>query len=97
MVLHQKIGVPVVSTWGNRPQNEFIWVRTYKDKAELESKNKEFQAAVAPLESSLVATSRKRKCARPNQRSRRREFGDDERRRADQVIDGKAKMISAAA
>ena len=32
----------------NRPQNEFIWVRTYKDKAELEAKTKEFQAAVAP-------------------------------------------------
>ena len=31
----------------NRPQNEFIWVRAYKDKAELEAKNKEFQAAVA--------------------------------------------------
>ena len=31
----------------NRPQNEFIWVRTYKDKAELEAKAKEFQAAVA--------------------------------------------------
>ena len=47
MVLHQKIGVPIVGTWVNRPQNEFIWVRTYKDKAELEAKNKEFQAAVA--------------------------------------------------
>ena len=31
----------------NRPQNEFIWVRTYKDKAEMEAKTKEFQAAVA--------------------------------------------------
>ena len=47
MVLHQKIGVPIVGTWVNRPQNEFIWARTYKDKAELEAKNKEFQAAVA--------------------------------------------------
>ena len=47
MVLHQKIGVPIVGTWVNRPQNEFIWVRTYKDKAELEAKTKEFQAAVA--------------------------------------------------
>jgi NIPSNAP len=42
MVLHQKIGVPIVGTWVNRPQNDFIWVRTYKDKAELEAKNKEF-------------------------------------------------------
>ena len=47
MVLHQKIGVPIVGTWVNRPQNEFIWVRTYKDKAELEAKTKEFQAAAA--------------------------------------------------
>ena len=47
MTLHQKIGVPIVGTWVNRPQNEFIWVRTYKDKAELEAKTKEFQAAVA--------------------------------------------------
>jgi hypothetical protein len=31
----------------NRPQNEFIWVRSYKDNAELEAKTKEFQAAVA--------------------------------------------------
>jgi hypothetical protein len=30
----------------DRPQNEFIWIRTYKDKAELEAKTKEFQAAV---------------------------------------------------
>jgi hypothetical protein len=44
MALHEKIGVPIVV---NRPQNEFIWVRTYKDKAELEAKTKEFQAAVA--------------------------------------------------
>jgi len=47
MVLHQKIGVPIVGTWVNRPQNEFIWVRNYKDKAELEAKAIEVQAAVA--------------------------------------------------
>ena len=46
MALHQKIGVPIVGSWVNRPQNEFIWVRTYKDKAELEAKSKEFQTAV---------------------------------------------------
>ena len=45
--LHQKIGVTIDGTWINRPQNEFIWVRSYKDKAEMEAKNKEFQAAVA--------------------------------------------------
>jgi hypothetical protein len=47
MTLHQRIGVPIVGTWVNRAQNEFIWVRNYKDKAEMEAKNKEFQAAVA--------------------------------------------------
>src|SRR5215475_2528853 len=45
--LHQKIGVPIVGTWVNRPQNEFIWVRNYKDKADLEAKSKAVQAEVA--------------------------------------------------
>jgi hypothetical protein len=44
--LHEKIGVPIIGTWVNRPQNEFILVRTYNDKAELEAKSKDFQAAV---------------------------------------------------
>jgi hypothetical protein len=34
-------------TWVNRPQNEFIWIRSYKDKGDLEAKNKAFQAEVA--------------------------------------------------
>ena len=45
--IHEHIGVPIVGTWVNRPQNEFIWVRTYKDKADLETKGKAFQAEVA--------------------------------------------------
>jgi hypothetical protein len=32
-----KIGVRIVGTWVNRPQNEFICVRTYKDKPELKT------------------------------------------------------------
>jgi hypothetical protein len=47
MVVHERIGVPIVGTWVNRPQNEFIWVRTYADKADLEAKTKAFQAEVA--------------------------------------------------
>jgi len=47
MVVHERIGVPVVGTWVNRPQNEFIWIRTYADKADLEAKTKAFQAEVA--------------------------------------------------
>jgi len=39
--------IPIVGTWVNRPQNEFIWVRNYKDKADLEAKGKAFQAEVA--------------------------------------------------
>ena len=45
--LHEKIGVPIVGAWVNRPQNEFIWVRNYNDKTEMEAKTKELQAAVA--------------------------------------------------
>ena len=45
--LHEKIGIPIVGAWVNRPQNEFIWIRTYRDKTEMEVKTKEFQAAVA--------------------------------------------------
>jgi hypothetical protein len=32
-----KIGVRIVGTWVNRPQNKFICVGTYKDKPELEA------------------------------------------------------------
>ena len=45
--VHERIGVPIVGSWVNRPQNEFIWVRSYKDKADLEEKGKAFQAEVA--------------------------------------------------
>ena len=74
MVLHQKIGVPIVGTWVNRPQNEFIWVRTYKDKVELEAKTKEFQAAVAAAGVKLGANVAKMEVRRPNRRLRRSGF-----------------------
>ena len=45
--IHERIGVRIVGTWVNRPQNEFIWVRSYKDKADMEAKGKAFQAEVA--------------------------------------------------
>ncbi len=47
MPVHERIGLPIVSAWVNRPQNEFIWIRTYTDKAEIEAKGKAFQAEVA--------------------------------------------------
>ena len=46
MVVHEKIGLPIVGTWVNRPQNEFIWVRTFKDEADREAKGKAFQAEI---------------------------------------------------
>jgi hypothetical protein len=45
--LHEKIGLPVVSTYVNRPQNEFIWVRTFTDEADRDAKQKAFQDARA--------------------------------------------------
>lgn len=42
--LHDKVGWPIVATWVNRPQNEFIWVRTYENEADLEAKTKAFRA-----------------------------------------------------
>ena len=55
----------------NRPQNEFIWVRTYKDKAELEAKTKEFQAAVAAAGVKLGGSVAKMECAKSNRRLHR--------------------------
>ena len=93
MVLHQKMGVPIVGTWVNRPQNEFIWVRTYKDKAELEAKNKEFQAAVA----AAVAWRHvaKMECARPNRRLRNSGF-DGHRRSQMQSKTGVNQFVAGA-
>src|SRR5262244_3998886 len=44
--LHDKVGWPIVASWVNRPQNEFIWIRTYADAADLEAKAKAFRQAV---------------------------------------------------
>lgn len=47
MALHKQANWPIVSTWVNRSQNEFIWVRTHEDAADLEAKTKAFQDARA--------------------------------------------------
>jgi hypothetical protein len=47
MALHKQANWPIVSTFVNRPQNEFIWVRTHSDAADLEAKTKAFQEARA--------------------------------------------------
>jgi hypothetical protein len=76
MPLHEKIGVPIVGTWVNRPQNEFIWVRTYKDKAELEAKTKSCKPRSRPPVSNSEATLRRWKCAKSNRRLRRSGFAE---------------------
>ncbi len=43
MPLHEKAGIPVVLTLVNRPQNEFIWVRTFTDEQDRDEKTKRFQ------------------------------------------------------
>src|SRR5439155_1857083 len=43
--LHEKVGLPIASTYVNRPQNEFIWVRTFTDEADREAKQKAFRDA----------------------------------------------------
>jgi hypothetical protein len=45
MPLHAKVGIPIVGTWINRPQNEFIWVRTFADEQDRDAKQKAFQEA----------------------------------------------------
>lgn len=54
--LHDKVGWPVVASWVNRPQNEFIWVRTYENAADLEAKTKAFRQAVADAGITLGTT-----------------------------------------
>lgn len=43
--LHESVGIPIVSTWVNRPQNEFIWVRTFEDEDDRQAKTKAFMDA----------------------------------------------------
>src|SRR5215510_487529 len=44
--IHDKVGWPIVASWVNRPQNEFIWIRTYENAADLEAKTKAFRREV---------------------------------------------------
>jgi hypothetical protein len=44
--IHDKVGWPIVASWVNRPQNEFIWIRTYEDAADLEAKTQAFRKEV---------------------------------------------------
>jgi hypothetical protein len=51
--LHKEVGWDIVSTWVNKPQNEFIWVRTYNDADDLAAKTKAFQEKRAELNVTL--------------------------------------------
>jgi hypothetical protein len=41
--LHERVGWPIVATWVNRSQNEFIWIRTHADAEDLDAKTKALQ------------------------------------------------------
>lgn len=41
--LHDSAGIPIVAAWVNRPQNEFIWVRTFADADDREARLKAMQ------------------------------------------------------
>ena len=45
MPLHKEAGIEIVQTLVNRPQNEFIWIRTFADEADRDAKQKAFQEA----------------------------------------------------
>jgi hypothetical protein len=55
MPLHKQANWPIISAWVNRPQNEFIWMRTYSDASDLEAKTKAFQDARATANITLGA------------------------------------------
>ena len=72
MAVHERIGVPIVGTWVNRPQNEFIWVRTTQTRRTLKPRPRRFRRRSRRLGSSLERTSRRWKYAKLEWRSARR-------------------------
>ena len=45
-----------MASWVNRAQNEFIWIRTHEDAADLEAKTNAFRQAVAAAGITLGTT-----------------------------------------
>ena len=41
--LHERVGLPILATWVNRSQNEFIWVRGFENAEDRERKLKSFR------------------------------------------------------
>ena len=51
-----KFGVTVIGAWANRPQNEFIWVRTFADEETLKTyENSPDRAAYTSLTGPHIA------------------------------------------
>jgi hypothetical protein len=42
----KSVGVDIVAAYVNRPQNEFIWIRTFKDEADRDAKMIAFRSAI---------------------------------------------------
>jgi hypothetical protein len=36
--MHEKVGIPIIASWVDRAQNEFIWVRRFEDQADRDQK-----------------------------------------------------------
>ena len=47
--LHERVDWPILASWVNRSQNEFIWIRAHVDAADLEAKAKALQEQRAEL------------------------------------------------
>jgi hypothetical protein len=37
--LHARYGITILGAWVNRGQNEFVWIRTFEDEADVEAKS----------------------------------------------------------
>ena len=61
--IHDKVGWPIVASWVNRPQNEFIWIRTHEDAADLEAKTRPSGRRSRPRVSRSAPASRRWKSA----------------------------------
>lgn len=41
--VHARLGIKIEGAWVNRPQNEFVWVRSFADEADMQEKMKQFR------------------------------------------------------
>lgn len=45
--IHAQCGIKILGAWANRPQNEFIWIRSFENEADREQKTKAYMASPA--------------------------------------------------